>query len=404
MVNQLKTYLTFGNRFCGVEHTVQNGKDIIFSTLLKKSKKTIDVSDTFKETSLETLTSRLPKKQHIFLVINNDNVLTKRLESTQTDVTKLVYGAFPNINLEDFYFEVITHGKVHFVSICRKAYIETLLETYKAQGIPIINLSLGSLVVSGLCNFINSEHITTSNAKISMAQGMINAIDKTSIQETIDYHINGLQINSNHLLSLAGALDLILQHNISITNAGTLQQSLKNNYAHTRFYTLFLKFTAIFILGLLLINFFVFNHYFNAVNALQQTSQVNEAAKQKVLELNEQVSKSEKMVEDMLKSSTSKSSFYANAIIGSLPHSILLSELNYQPVLKRIKTGQSIEINQNTILVSGASNNSDLFSKWMADLETIDWINHVGILSYEDVSKSVSNFSIKLNITNDQQN
>ncbi|GAA3553788.1 PilN domain-containing protein [Snuella lapsa] len=404
MVSQFKSYLTFGNRFCGVEHTVQNGKDVIFATLLKKSKKVIDVSDTFKETSLEILATKLPKKQHIFLTINNDNVLTKRLESTQTDAGKLAYGAFPNINLEDFYYEVISYGIVHFVSICRKAYIETLLETYKAQGLPVINISVGNLIVSGLCNFINTESITTSNAHIAVEESVISAIDKVASPETIDYYINGLQINSNHLLSLAGALDLVLQHGISVTNAGALQQSLNNNYKYTRFYTLFLKFAAIFILGLLLINFFIFNHYFNSVNALQQTSQVNEVAKQKVLELNEQISKSEKMVDDMLKSSESKSAFYLNAIIQGLPSTILLSGFNYQPILKRIKKDQLIEVDRHTIVISGISNDSSTFSKWMTNLESFNWVDKVNIANYEDVSESVSDFSIKLDITNDQQN
>lgn len=127
------------------------------------------------------------------------------------------------------------------------------------------------------------------------------------------------------------------------------------------------------LLGILLINFFLFNHYYSAVNELQQTSQIN-------------------------KSSSSKSSFYVNAIIESLPTTILLSELNYQPLLKRIKAEKAIENEVNTILISGASTRSVSFSKWITSLEFFDWTRSVEILSYKDISKSTSDFSIKLKI------
>ena len=135
---------------------------------------------------------------------------------------------------------------------------------------------------------------------------------------------------------------------------------------------------------------------------MQQTSQINQTTKLKIIELNESVSKSQKMVEDMLKGNSSKSSFYINTIVQSLPNSILLSELNYQPVLKRIKAEQPINVDSNSILLSGESNNSDMFSKWLTDLENIKWINKVEILSYEDFSKSSSKFSLKLGVINDQ--
>ncbi|WP_308990634.1 hypothetical protein QLS71_004040 [Mariniflexile litorale] len=162
-----------------------------------------------------------------------------------------------------------------------------------------------------------------------------------------------------------------------------------------------MKFGLVFILIGLLFNFFVFNYYFEAVHSLQQTSQINQTTKQKLLELNGSVNKSQKMVDDMLKSSSSKSSFYVNAVIQGLPNSILLTEVNYQPLLKRIKSGQSIETDHNTMLVSGESNHSESFSKWIADLEVIDWVEKVEILHYEDTSTLVSNFSLKLIIAHD---
>jgi len=401
MLKPLKTYLEFGNSFCGVEHTTQKDQDIIYATVLKMSKKIIDIESSFKETSFETVISKLHKKQHVFLIINNDHVLTKRLESEQTDTLKLAYNAFPNINLEDFFYEVMTQGNIHFVSICRKAYVEELIAKYKEYGISVINVSLGNTIAFTVYRFVNHQSLFSSNTCISIENDAITSVEKTEIETISTYDINGLQANNNQLLSLSAALDSALQNFNPATNFDVLKLALKNNHSQSRFYTMFLRFGLVFILGILLINFFVFNHYFEEVNRLQQTPQINQTTKQNMLELNERVAKSQKMVEDMLQSSSSKSTYYINTIIQGLPNSILLSELDYQPLLKRIKNGQAIETNNNTVLISGASNDSELFSNWLTFLESINWIQHVEILGYEDISKSNSNFSLKLTITHD---
>lgn len=401
MVKQLKTYLKYGNLFCGIEHTVKKGQDLVYVTVLKKSKNAIDIEDVHQETSIENVISKLPKKQHVFLIINNDHILTKQITSSQSEPLKLIHAAFPNINLDDFYFEVVTQQQKHFVSICRKAHLDQLIATYQSNALHVINIALGNMIASSISQFINRETLITSNANTSIENGIINAIEKKEIEVSTDYDINGIRVDNNHILSLSGALGSILHNFYPVTNFDALKLSLKSEYNQSRFFTQFLKIGLIFLLISLLINFFVFNHYFNKVSTLQQTSQVNQSTKKKVLELNEAVSKSQKMVDDMLKSSSSKSSFYINIIIQSLPNSLLLSELNYQPLKKNIKSDKPIELDDNTIIISGESNNSDQFSTWIADLEAIEWIINIEVLNYKDTSKSVSVFSIKLNIMHD---
>lgn len=402
MLKQFKTYLEYGNRFCGVEHTMPLGKDIIYVTLLKKAKNNVDVEKTFEEASIKNTITKLPKNQAIFLVINNDNILTKHIESEQTELAKLVYNAFPNINLEEFVYEVISQGNKHLVSICRKVYVEELITKYKENDGFIISISLGNNIISGIAHFVDDRTIVTSNAHISLENRLITAVEKKETESIKTYDINGIQINSNQVLSFSAALDGILQNFNPRTNFDLLKNSIKGDYLQSRFFSQFLKFGLLFILVILLINFFIFNHYFNTVKTLQQTSQINQTTKQNILELSGSVNKTQKMVDDMLKSSTSKSSFYTNSIIQGLPSSVLLSGLNYQPVLKRIKLGQSIETNNHIILISGESNDSEQFSKWIANLEATDWIKNVEIANYEDISKSLSSFSLNLNILNDE--
>ncbi len=402
MLKHAKTYLDYGNRFCGIEHASQKGQEIYFSTLLKKKTHILDIEVCHKESSLEKLKVKLPKKQHICLIINNNNVLAKQIESDETNILKAVYNAFPSINLDDFYYEVIVQKNNQFVSICRKAYVEELVNNYIKEGFSVINITLGNSIISGISTLLDSKNITTSNANVFLEDNTISKIEKTEINNEANYNVNGIEISNNHLLSCSGALSFFINSYNPNTNFEELKSTFKKNYKQSRFYTVFLKSGLVMLLLILLINFFVFNNYFNKVKTLQQTSQLNQTTKQNILKLNENVSKSQRIVEDMLKSNSSKSSFYINAIIQNLPNSILLSDLNYQPLIKRIKADKRIQTEINSILISGKSNNSEIFSNWLSDLENTNWIHKIEIINYEDFSKTSSKFSLKLDITDDK--
>ena len=104
------------------------------------------------------------------------------------------------------------------------------------------------------------------------------------------------------------------------------------------------------------------------------------------------------MVNDVLKNSSSKSSFYVNDIINGLPDHILLKEFDYQPLLKRIREDKPIENQKNTIHISGLTYKQVLFSQWISLLENKPWIGSVNILSFEDSNSKASSFMIRLNM------
>lgn len=401
MFNKLKISLLYGNRFCGIEHTTKVGEAIIVAYVLKKQKSEIITDSIFNEETINNISKKLPKKQHAVLIINNENVLSKTIESEQNDNLKLVYKAFPNINLDDFYFEVSHQNNIHFISLCRKEYIDTIIRDYNNNNISIIDISLGNILIASIADFATTNTITSSNAIIQLDNKKIQSIEKTEIPTISHYNINGLKTSNEDILSFSGALQSAVGNSNTDTNFETSKLELLKTYTNARFFSQFIKLAGLFILAILLVNFLFFNHYFNKAENLKQTSQINQNTKQKIVTLNESVSKKEKMVDDILKSNASKSSYYANSIIQSMPNSITLSSLQYQPLQKRIKPSKKIELNYNTIIITGNSNDKPVFSMWVDLLETKDWINSAEITDYSDISSSLSSFSLKINISND---
>lgn len=395
MIEKLAKYLTYGNRFCGVEYTNENEQDIYYTSLLKQTKKELVEDSFFNTNSIEKISENIPKHQHIFLTINTDKVLVKTIESEQQDHLKLVYKAFPNIDTESFYYEVLSQENIHFVALCRRDYVDAIISKFSESKLNVIDFSLGHSLAGILTNFASQNVVYSSNSKIEITDTAIRTIKKEE-PASEHYDINGLKVSNQYLLSFIGAIQNVLKSDFSNTNFTLKKEQLVNEYKHTRFFNQFLKFGGIFILGLLLINFLVFNHYFNKVNELGQISELNQATKTKIITLDKSVSKKEKMINDILKGNTSKTSFYNDRIISDLPKSILLSDLEYQPLLKRINKEKPIEINKGIIRIAGTSDDSEVFSDWITQLERLEWVDKVDIIDYGTESRSVSDFQIKV--------
>lgn len=397
MIDRLNTYLTYGSSLSGLEHSSQNGKDIIYVTELKRKKSSLEIKRRFEVSKPNELNPKLTKNQPLSLIINNDQVLSKSIISSEINPFKILSQTFPNLNIEEFYYEIIFEEHIRFISICRKSIIKKLLNEYKNSGFFIVHLSLGNNAARGIIKFVEENELLTSNSKLTIKNKVIINIEKEEISQTVNYNLNGLETNNFYLLSSSGALINLLHNFQPKTNFNEVLNTLKTDYNQKRFFILFSRAGSVFILLLLLINFGLFSFYYSEVQKMQQSAEFNSSTKKKILEINQKVSKSQKMVEDMLKASSSKSSYYLNALAQNLPEPILLSDFNYQPVKKRVKDGEAIQISPNIINIAGTTTNGSIFSNWLAELERFNWINKVQVLSYEDL-KLESKFSLKMEV------
>ncbi len=398
MVEKLKTYLLYGNTYCGIEH---NSNKTIEAILLKKKKKEIVIENSFAGTTVDDIAAKLPKKQHAFLIVNNDTVLSKFIQSTEKEQNRLLYEAFPNLKINDFYYEIDSHGSFHDIAICRKSTVDKLIETYKKQNITVIGFSLGNVMTAVVNNFMEQPSYYTSNALLTKESDQITGISLVEAVPKQTYSINGLEVQNTQLLNFSGALSYILQSKTTVSNFEETETNLVTDFRQKRFFSQFIIFGLGFLLLILLLNFFMFNSYYESVESMKQTASVNSSQKEKLLKLKAVVDEKQKTVDDILKNSASRSSYYIDAIANSLPNTIQLAGLTYQPIKKRIKKNKAIQWTQNTITISGISTDSDLFSDWIQTLEDLGWIDTVTVVNYGAQTKTYTDFSLKIQLSNE---
>lgn len=92
----------------------------------------------------------------------------------------------------------------------------------------------------------------------------------------------------------------------------------------------------------------------------------------------------------------SKATQQLDEIALEIPESVLLDQINYQPLEKTIKEGKPIQLNRGTVMVSGISKDIESFSEWVGILEKKVWIQSVETLDYDYLTNDTSNFLLKI--------
>ena len=124
---------------------------------------------------------------------------------------------------------------------------------------------------------------------------------------------------------------------------------------------------------------------------------MNSNQKELLLQLQKTVAKKEQLIKDVQQSSSSKSSYYIDQIIQTLPKEIGLDELEYQPLVKAIKEDQEIEFEVNTIVIQGKTNETRILSQWISDLEQLVFVTNLAISDFQKLEDS-KNSGFRLNL------
>lgn len=394
MFSKALKYMKYGSYYAAVEHQ-SNDDNKLALLVLKKEKNEFKVETQKKLSSIKEVAETLNKNQHLYLAVNNNQVLSKSVKK-ELNEDKALQNGYSTIKISDFYYEIVQLEDCTHISICRKEYIQKLIDDYKQQHLNIIGFTLGNSAVIHLLPFLESTSISTSNASLAIANNLISSIDLIDKVDEHPYLINGIEILNNYTLSLAAIISYYSNGIKTASNFNSYNTLISKEFAQKRFFSLGLK-TGLAVLFIsLLVNFLLFDYYNGHNETLIQNSQINQSYKEQLLLLNNELNNKKKLVDDIANSTTSKTSFYFDQIGMSVPTTISLNSIGYQPVLKKIEDGKKIVLSEQTLLIKGSSSNGENFSNWVKGLEKFDWIKSVDIVDYGTGKKLGTMFELRI--------
>ncbi|WP_299223281.1 hypothetical protein [uncultured Aquimarina sp.] len=396
----LLSYNPIKKSFLAFEQSERENNPIIIGIEVEQKKDELDVIQHFVLKDLTMLSQYIKITTKANLSITDSNVLSKEILSTGTD-QEILTEAYPNLDLNDFYYQILKTSEKSFVAICRKQYVDTLISAYKKVNIQITNIDLGDLRISSLLSYFRDTELLTYSSTILSNNGEISSIESnnSSIEE---YKIETIVIPSTHTLPFACILDTVTNQTSISGNTEEKNAELLHTYKESQFFKKTLQYGIGFLLISLLINFFVFNSKYTAWQELQEEQQIYSTQKKGIEKQQSIVNTKEAIVQSIVNTGFSKSSYYIDQIIQSLPTTVTLNSFTYQPIAKTIRTEKPIVIRERTLLITGNSSDKAAFTAWLDSIEDVSFVKATTI-NYGWDKKNTSAFEIAINLIDDTE-
>lgn len=403
MLDTLSRNIIYGRTHYAIEHIGTNEDVSILVLQVKDQKGELNITETVTTSGVEKIKELFPKLKSANLVVNNNQVLQKTVISNSNLAdSALLNEAFPNIDLNVFYYEITRGLDKAFIYICRKEYVETLIEDYKTKHIFITQWSLGNSSLDSVIPLLNGQgEINSKSSVVEYADGYINSIKSIQSNEKVhlSYQIESLEVDGNQINALGTVLRSLggVDEQRSSSNYISTEEVRQSSFKQHRFYEIGLPAAIGILLLIFLVNFLFYNHYYQEVSMLDEIGDANVLQKQLLAKKDSIVVQKQKLFEDVIESSSSSSSFYIDQVIREMPETILLEQLQYHPILKKIRKGKPIVLEDNIISIRGVTRVNNDISSWISTIENMDFTNKISIKNLEKKGSNTL-FTIELRI------
>mgnify|MGYP001792872378 FL=1 len=122
----------------------------------------------------------------------------------------------------------------------------------------------------------------------------------------------------------------------------------------------------------------------------------NEQQGHSIQQLKARILEKEERLQVLDHSKNARVSLYLDEIGQKLPHSILLSRIEYQPLVTPVTANKSINTKKEIISISVVSEDKQEFTTWTDHFERQEWIERVEIVTYEYLSNASVTFTINI--------
>lgn len=353
---------------------------------MKKDAKGIHFKHQEVYSSIDELPQEFVAKSPVVLILDAHTVHKIKALEKDLSIEDTLRKVIPNADEKDFYVQRLFQLKVNkeIVSLYRVGALKQLLKEFSTYGILISEVLLGSFHIQKLYSDLQVEgnSILLPNYTFQFEQREIINFESTS-NEAVEYKL-GEETIANHFLSATTACINFLMIGYQGTTFPILIRNQKEQQFKQWFApTLYLGVGLIF-LGLL-VNFLLFSSYYQKSLVLDEKLASISENNKVYEEIRQEISAKEEFLTSRIPNQFFLS-FYADRIGHSLPKSILLEELNINPLTKKVKEEKVIEYKTQEISITGFSNKSADFNNWLRQLEKEKWVSSVQVVQYNELN------------------
>lgn len=391
--------LTYGNRYTVITHGQVKGSDAYHRLILKKVKNTFVIVDKSSFTSLETCLENTDQKKPVLLHINHEQTLFKTVEFSCKNYLEAAKSSYPSLETEAFYIQFTQSPKTSLISLVRKETVDNWLRIYKEHKIALIGFSIGNGPMTRLAAHTEENQLESANARLLFdEENNLLSANPLPMTKSKDYKLDGLVIPQTHLGGFAALLCFYSTRKTPHSNFEPTNALLLRNHLQNRIFYWGLRSALLFIFVLLSVHLGASSLLSKQIERMERELTSTQGYEQNTEALRLSIEQKKKLIETLTENSNSTVSYYLDQIGASVPKSVRLLKLAYQPLLKRSKPSEKIEVDKGSIFLSGTTHNGEHFTKWMRSLKAKKWIQSIAVIDYNKGKNKQTNFKIVLKL------
>ncbi|MCL6220610.1 hypothetical protein [Zunongwangia pacifica] len=394
--------IAYGSHMHAIAHINDNSEQDGFECFINKAKKN---KDSFENTASvrikgEAIKSKAKEVSHAHLILVSEQVLIKKVNAVNStkNLSTQVNQAFPNLNLEEFYYQILNAGSFSYIAIVRRLYAESIIKYYESLGIAIINLSLGFFCASTILPLIDKKNKAKLHVypyTLDFNEDQLTGYTYEAYSEAIYYAIGSDQVQSSELINI-GAFTKYLEASEN-SNLDNLAHKLQQAFSQKKILVTGIPsgFAILFII--LIINTLVFTSYYNKLESIRINQQQELTRLHQSQELKKAIDSLKVQLAQIQPQSGLNPSKITNTIIAHIPEEIKLSRLAYQPLEKQIAPEKPLNLLSNSVIISGTTREQTAITSLINNLETMKFTQEA-ILNNLQLNKGIYEFAINIRL------
>ncbi len=349
--------------------------------------------------SFDELKEHLKKKTPLVLTLSGKGILIKEFDDLDKE-QNIIRQILPNANADDFSSQTWTNEKGKtFCALTRNNLVELQIQKFMDEGYFVVGVNLACLTITSIIDLldISTTKISSYEYRLAVKENQIQSITTNKYRKNdLMYELQGMKLESELIVTFSGFFSrfILKDENIESSLISNSKSEFKN---YTRF-----RIGKIILLAasfsILLINFFVFEHYFKKSNQLQSQLSVYSQTLKKKDDLQESLRRKEESIKTLGLKNNIKFSYVADRILKDMPSSIKLNLFDIQPKVKTRK--RELLFGERKILIKGSSHNTGLLNQWIKRIKLNEWVKECSLSDYTyDEYKHLATFQLNIELS-----
>lgn len=328
-----------------------------------------------------------PAEIPVILSLQGEGLVQRIYQGKPSELSKHI----PNIDIKDYLFQYhALDSERTFAALLRRDKVDFVLSGLREQNILIGKVFLG---FAGFIEFapslgLDNRRVHTGIHFTELNQGRIVSVGKSDKGEVSEGSSENTIAEDHKSVALGLAVSFFVHSFGPLEGRSSAELDHLKELVSAKLNLRILKCGFPALLGILLVNFLLFNHLQQRLEEVEQTRSGKRKIALQMERLKKEIDSKKQLAETANMRGYPVFAYYIDHLALLNVPGLRFEELSVDPVLSKIKAGEMIGFNRGSIVIKGTADKSESFGDLLEKLNAAGWVKTIPrqVYSYDNES------------------